>query len=69
MADSLERQFAPNPSKNPAFSERICREVERFLSAGITVQPELISSEEVSERIVQLKPRKAPGPDLSLIHI
>ena len=56
LTDSLERQFAPNPSKNPAFTEQICREVERFLSAGITVHPEPISPEEVSERIVQLKP-------------
>ena len=60
LPDWFERHFAPNATKNPAFVEHICREVERFLSASITVETQRISSEEVTEKMVQL---------LSLIHI
>ena len=43
-------------------AEGLSKEINN-LYKKCTVQLEPISPEEVSERIVQLKPRKAPGPD------
>ena len=39
------------------------RQVEDFLSLQITAEPEPITREEVTVRLVELVPRKAPGPD------
>ena len=69
----FERQFALNLPMDWDFDEQVEMAVEDFLSLPITAEPEPISLEEVSDRLAELQPRKAPGPDgvknLSLIHI
>ena len=59
----FERQFAPNPPMDWDFDEQVEMAVEDFLSLPITTEPEPISLEEVSDRLAELPPRKAPGPD------
>ena len=59
----FERQFAPNPPMDWDFDEQVEMAVEDFLSLPITAEPEPIYLEEVSDRLAELQPRKAPGPD------
>ena len=45
------------------FDEQVKMAVEDFLSLPITAEPEPICLEEVSDRLAELQPRKAQGPD------
>ena len=63
LAGCFEQQFAPNPASNAAFANRVQHEIHRYLELPITAVPEPITEEEVSDRLVELQPRKAPGPD------
>lgn len=59
----MERQFAPNPPSDRHFEEDISDEIEEMLRLPITSRPEPTTVEEVAERLLALRPRKAAGPD------
>ena len=45
------------------FDEEVENKVEDFLSLPITAEPEPVTTEDVSDRLTELIPRKAPAPD------
>ena len=57
-----KRQVHSQSVQELGITERICHEEERFLSDYITAEPEPISTEEIAEKIIQLKSQKAPIP-------
>lgn len=63
LGGCLERQFAQNSPADWDFEEKISDEVHNYLRLSINAQSEPTTVEEVSERILALRPRKAPGPD------
>lgn len=65
FAESLEKQFRPNPIQEPEHAEEITKYLEEYFAESITAEedPVIITPGQVQRTLRRLKLKKAPGAD------